>query len=106
MSLHYEDLSNFVVDPDYCEHIFLVGEFSHKPMLSCRPTCPSGREYLHHCPASEVVSGNTHLSALGGKSVAKLKQLAHSVEITWLILLEANESVFTGAVLLADQWQQ
>lgn len=42
----------------------------------------------------------------GGKSIAKLKQQAHSVEITWLILLEANEGVFTGAVLLADQWQQ
>lgn len=100
-SLHYEDLSNFIVNPDCYEHIFLVGEFSHKPTLSCRPTCPSGTEYLHHCPASGVVSGNSHLSALGGKSVVKPRQQAHSVDITWLILPEANEGVFTGAVLLS-----
>lgn len=36
----------------------------------------------------------------------KLKQLAHRVEVTWLVLLRANEGVPTGAVLLTDQWQQ
>lgn len=106
ISLQYKDLSNFVVHPDYCERVFLLGEFSYKSTLSCRPTCPSGREYLHPCSASGVVSGNAHSSALERKSVVKLKELAHSVEVTWLILLEADKGVFTGAVLLADEWQQ
>lgn len=72
-------------------------------MLFYKPTCPSGREYLHHCQWSGIWD---HSPALGGESAAKLKELAHSAEVTWLSLLEVYEGVFTGAVLLAGQWHQ
>lgn len=96
-SLPYGDTKNFVFNPDCYGCILLFGEFSHKP------TCPSGREYLHHCQWNGTWD---HSPALGGKSVAQLKELAHSAGVTWLMLLEEHEGVFTGAVLLPGQWQQ
>lgn len=92
-----------VVNSDYHESIFLSGEFSQTPTPVYKPTCLSGGEYLHHCQWSGTWD---HSPALGGKPVAKLRELGHSAEITRLMLLEANEGVFTGAVLLTGQWQQ
>lgn len=31
LALHCKDFSNFIADPNYCKHIPLLGEFSHKP---------------------------------------------------------------------------
>lgn len=93
-SLPCGDTKNFVFNSDSYGCIFLLGEFSHKPTLFYKPTCPSGRECLHHCQWSGIWD---HPPALGEKSVAKLKELAHSAGVTWLMLLEAQESVFTGA---------